>query len=264
MKFILVTKAHHKLKEPFDKFKLQPQENIGIDSKVDRFSSSQAMQNVLKLSKKERIIWEWRSFWPQSVKEIILFQAGFTSFTWEDFTYHPFEDIYFIIKGCPLNLKIRKDKLFYKPLVEEYNKLLAFSYKQKIKFPLLWKDLYPLTPRAQLFKNSIFSPEELAHYLEKSGYQVTLFPVKKDSYRCKVSETLQIELTHLHIGTRTWYSVCIEGLDENQVRECAYLTITQAGEVMGYVEFLDKYGSNIISEIYWGRLVKPLNRCKIR
>lgn len=192
------------------------------------------------LPKKRRIVWEWRSFWKENCPPIPLRMAPFNISSLSDFENVILEDTYVSIGENLLNLKIRKERLVYKPVIEEYGKILAFGPKKKFEFPLGWNKLYPLFPRLRYYKEVLFSPHDLVLCLQESGYQATLVPLQKNAYRYKITENLQLELSHITAYGRHWYSLCVEGLSVTQVRECAHLIISQKGELMGYAEFLNK------------------------
>lgn len=104
--------------------------------------------------------------------------------------------------------------------------------------------MYSLFPRLLYYKGVILSPHDLVLCLQESHYQACLIPLQKNICRCEMTEDLRLELSQIMVYDQLWYSVCIEGLNILQVRECANLMIPQKGEVRGYAEFLNKHEHN--------------------
>ncbi|MBL9030015.1 MAG: hypothetical protein JNK42_06080 [Caedimonas sp.] len=235
-----------------DKFQLgdlenQPEKSTGNDERNPKqdISSDRIEKNRkdihTHISKKDLVIWEWRSFWPENCPMIPLLLAPFKILSFDEFKNVNFDDAYLVIKENLLNLKTRDQKLVYKPLVEEYGKMLAFGHKKKVDFPLTWHELYPLFPRLPYYKQPLVSPHELALALCESDYQVEVISVQKNAYRYKMSQGPQLELSRIKFHNQVWYSICLEGLSEIQVRKYAHSIVTQEGKLMGYAEFLNQF-----------------------
>jgi hypothetical protein len=206
--------------------------------------SSSGIKDVEVIPKKQQIGWEWRSFWPEDCSPIPVHLVPFPISSLNDFESITFQDTYISIKKSLLNLKIRKEKLVYKPVIEKYDYLLAFSPKKKFPFPLGWKELYSLFPRLLYYKGVILSPHDLVLCLQESHYQSCLISLQKNTCRYEITEDLRLELSQIMVHDQLWYSVCIESLSITQVRECADLMIPQKGKLMGYAEFLNKHEHN--------------------
>ena len=189
---------------------------------------------------KHQAVWEYRVFWPCDADPISL-ESLFTSLpSFDNFHSSILDDIYILIDHKPLNLKIRQGKLVYKPVFEQEQGILACGQKIKFSFPLKWSKIYPLFPRLEF--STKFCPDLscfLTH-LHDCGYFAQLISFQKKVYRCKLGSTLQLEISQFDIKNQRWFSLCVESKNYNLIKQEKLKN--NKGFVMGYVEFLEKYG----------------------
>ncbi len=186
------------------------------------------------------IVWEWRCFWPNCADPVQLKLSSFSSLKY--FQSLTLEDVYVLVDRKSLNLKVRGDKLAYKPLIEQDEGLLAYGKKKKFSFPLKWADIYSYFPRLRLTSKFCNSLAYFLVQLRQDNYDIHLVTFQKKVYRCKIKPKLQLELSQFELNHRGWFSLCLEGNSYYQVKqEIKNILKEKTGEVMGYVEFLEKY-----------------------
>lgn len=150
---------------------------------------------------KDKFRWETRFFWPEQT--IIILNGLDESFlalsTYEMKHRH---DIYYLLPQQTYNIKLRRDKLLYKPLIAEQGSLQGFTKKINLN-NLATDSLLPgLTVTTTV--------KDLLKQLQKKGQQVI---VNKEAliYKLPTQPSLKLELARLTITNQVFFSVCIEG-----------------------------------------------------
>ena len=171
--------------------------------------------------------WESRFFWGEDLI-ITLHGLNHRFLELSQYQIKHREDTYFLVPNTDYNLKIRRDALFYKPILSRNPQAIAFGKKIRL-------DEQP-------------HGEKLPGCMEKDAHalidlvrsQGKKIPVEKEAliYKFDTSPSTKLELSRLQIGQKAYFSVCIASRSANFVElfsrqllgempNCDYVTFLQ-------------------------------------
>lgn len=144
--------------------------------------------------------WEARFFWPQH--EIITLCAtdvGLLNINLYKQKHR--EDTYYLVPDSPHNIKLRRNELLYKPIINHTDFATSFA------------------PKINLNEASKNNPalEKIRKQTEKS----TIVRVVKDAfiYKFNTTPTTKLELARLEVANMVYFSACIEGKSASLVQQ---------------------------------------------
>ncbi len=154
----------------------------------------------LPKEEKESIRWESRFFWPDD-KIITLQSLNNSLLKLSEYTVKPHADVYYLLPDCNANIKMRRDTLFYKPLLKQVDDIYGFGKKIPLEGQL-GKMLFD--------DNSVIDLRQLKSKAEEKGQRLE---VTKDSlsYKFPTEPTIKLELARFEIKGAVYFSACIEG-----------------------------------------------------
>lgn len=177
------------------------------------------------------VTYEQRFFWP-SEHSIILHGLSNEQMQLSSYVFDAKTDSYLILDD-ERNIKFRKKKLHYKPMLEAKEHCMAFAEKQKFHF---------INDKAAI-ENLLGIPslpvltlkEDMSAWL-KTRFRVC--DVKKESLKLLIGiDDASIELSRLQVAQSFFYSLVIEASTPHRVNQCvAALGIDDVPT--GYVSFL--------------------------
>lgn len=173
--------------------------------------------------------WEARFFWPESA--IILINGLNERFLrLEQYQIKSKHDLYFLLPEADYNIKLRREKLVYKPLLERTSSALAFGKKIKLD-----EDAPSTLPAKE---NSTIDPRALLQQLHNQARKVT---VEKEVliYRFPAPLKTKLELARLLIKEQVFYSLGLESSALNVVEALSEQLIREE-ETSDYISFLKK------------------------
>lgn len=172
---------------------------------------------------KEALKWEKRSFW--SDEDIIILNAiNPDLLILTQYEQKNKEDAYYLLPDSECNIKLRRNELLYKPLLDKTKHLLGFAAKINLS-------------EAQ-------DPELLA-LQEDALTKALIVHVKKEAFIYKFPNTpgIKLELARLEINHKIYFTACVEGRSQKVVE-----TISQhlLGKYIScdYVNFLKKISNH--------------------
>jgi len=172
--------------------------------------------------------WEARFFWPED--NIIILNGlspDFLNLSGYDIKHK--NDIYYLLPKADYNLKIRKNELYYKPILMKKSKAIAFG--KKIKLSEQDKD-------SKLLGCEEKSVSSLLEDIKRHGKTIE---INKEaiSYKFLTSPATKLELSRLKVENKIYFSASIESYS----RELVEITTKQLlGSVntSDYVKFLKR------------------------
>ena len=172
--------------------------------------------------------WEARFFWPED--NIIILNGlshDFLNLSAYDIKHK--NDIYYLLPNTDYNLKIRKNELYYKPILMKKSKAIAFG--KKIKLSEQDKD-------SKLLGCEEKSVSSLLEDIKRHGKTIE---INKEaiSYKFLTSPATKLELSRLKVENKIYFSASIESYS----RELVEITTKQLlGSVntSDYVKFLKR------------------------
>jgi hypothetical protein len=187
--------------------------------------------------------WEWRAFWSDRRPVITPGDAlGLDGSV--EFKATNVSDRYLLIPERRDNIKLRKNGLEVKEIIESYRHYDAFRPKQVLKFPIAARDMARIFPRLFGATENVANEDELEATLSAHGYVPSRVDVEKVRNRVRLVDDVRLEFCEFTVGKGTYWSACVEGPDIGRVRACVHTINPQAGRVMGYMDFLHR----VISE----------------
>lgn len=143
--------------------------------------------------------WEMRCFWPE---DAIICLKGLTEHFLElsQFQLKKREDTYYLLDNAPLNIKMRRGQIVYKPLLAK--KEHAMAYGRKII-------LDEQGAAATLPGAENITVEELLGQIKASGKKIA---VSKDAfvYKFSTEPATKLELARLCVQDKIYFSLSIE------------------------------------------------------
>ena len=183
--------------------------------------------------------WEWRAFWfDQPLVIAPCYTVGFDETV--EFKTSKVFDCYLLLPERRDNIKMRKRGLEVKTLIKSHHHYEAFRQKEVFKFPIEADDLSRVFPRISHGLGKVSDELELEATLRAHGYAPTRVNVEKVRNRVRLSDHLRLEFCKFTVEHRCYWSACIEGPDFSHVRTCVHNINPQAGQVMGYIDFLHR------------------------
>ncbi len=182
----------------------------------------------LPAQEQDSIRWEARYFWPEPTT-IILHGLNETILSLADFEIKEREDSYYLLPQYHLNIKKRKDKLLYKPLLGQ--KEPCYGFGKKI-------NLMTISPEQALPGCPALEAGTLLKLLQSQG---TIIDVYKTAliYKFTCSPSVKLELSRLIINKTIYFSASIEGYSYDLVAKINSLLLKQPISC-DYVTFLQK------------------------
>jgi hypothetical protein len=144
--------------------------------------------------------WEIRYFWPED--HIIRFYTLDNSLL--DITNYQQkhkEDCYYLLPDGNYNIKLRRNQLLYKPILDRSSKAIGFGTKINLEEI----DDYSLQEQGPGF-----NPHNLIQQVQNFGKKIH---VNKTSFTYKFPTTpsVKLELAQLKVQDKVYFSACIEG-----------------------------------------------------
>lgn len=177
-------------------------------------------------SSPEELRWESRYFWPEN-ERITLHGLPEPFLELSRYRIKHKEDTYHLLENAEYNLKMRRDQLFYKPLLITEGNLYAYGKKINLAE-------YPTnTPLPQA---SEIDAATLAKRVQQESKPVQVI---KEAliYRLLPDPKTKLELSWLRIAERTYFSVSVESTSQFLVKSLA-TQIVRSGKATNYVSFL--------------------------
>lgn len=167
---------------------------------------------------------EYRLFYPQDTVITLPLPAEFEHFS--NWDYKERRDTYYLIPAQHLNIKSRKDKLVYKPLLKEQDNILWFAPKQRLD-------------KSDFVSTLSSIPADLEarlHWLEK---EATTVVVEKDAFITELYQgQLLFEVAKLRFDKRTFYTVGLEATPSLSLSELIPLLDHRKASAQHYIAFL--------------------------
>ena len=183
--------------------------------------------------------WEWRAFWSARRPVVTPGDAAGLDGSVE-FKATNVSDRYLLIPERRDNIKMRKNGLEVKQLIESHRHYEAFRPKKVLKFPIEADDLARIFPRLYGASVKVSDKAELEAALHTHGYVPTHVDVEKVRNRVRLVDDVLLEFCEFRVGNGTHWSVCVEGPDFGHVRAWVHTINPQAGQVMGYMDYLHR------------------------
>ena len=170
--------------------------------------------------------WESRFFWPDD--EIITLHGLDDNFReLSRYQVKHREDTYFLLPNTDYNLKLRREQLFYKPLLMK--KPHAIGYGKKIK-------LEEQPPKEQLPGCEAKDTQAFMEQIHREGKRIK---VEKEAliYTVETTPITKLELAWLHVANKAYFSASIES---RSIRWVESITKQLLGDLFtcDYVTFL--------------------------
>ncbi|MDX1836377.1 hypothetical protein DIZ81_01895 [Legionella taurinensis] len=159
---------------------------------------------------KESLRWEARYFWTENDIAVL---NGLSDYYLDLTRYESKhrEDTYHLLLPFDFNIKVRRGELLYKPLLDQTPLLLGFGKK----IPL-----HEQPSEAVLPGTDGLSARQLLELIEKGSQLIT---VEKDAliHQLTHEPTIKLELSRLKLGSRIFFSACLEGRSQALVQALA-------------------------------------------
>lgn len=176
---------------------------------------------------KEECRWEARFFWDAD-KIINLEALSGEELQFINVETKHQEDCYILLPNKNINLKIRRDELLYKPLMNEQESIFAYGSKMSLK------ELEPelILPET---KDTVAS---LLQEIEQKGKEIK---IAKDilTYKFNSKPKIKLEFSRLKLANEVFLSFCIQGRSFNLVAKLAKELLAKP-IASNYVSFLKK------------------------
>lgn len=175
--------------------------------------------------------WEKRFFWDASEK-ITLKGLGESFLSFDRYKFKARQDCYFLSSLHHKNVKIRREKLAHKPLLERRDGVSCYAKKQKFDLQEVTPELLALFPH-------------LAEWDQKSSIKETLLKntpsvlIQKEAfiYVFKHDFWGKFELSRLWVKGRPFLSFCLEAREKKIVQDLTD-QILPGQTPMDYIHFL--------------------------
>lgn len=189
---------------------------------VWNFKLNQSISSPLKLFKvctTDTIKWEARFFWPED-EDIFLNAIDETLLDLNHYKHKYKDDFYYLLPDNDYNIKLRRNKLLYKPLIKQTPFASGFGSKIDLE---------------NVENNSRHLHDLKTQVLEKGE----IIPIKKESFTFKFPTTpsVKLELARLELANQIFFSACIEGRSLELVEIIGKLLLSQEISC-DYVSFL--------------------------
>lgn len=161
------------------------------------------VENFVALEQSD-IKWESRFFWSED--EIVsLVNIDNSLLDLANYQQKHREDYYYILPDCNYNIKLRRNELLYKPILQHTSSATGFGHKINLDNAHSDAD-----PRQQI------NLSHIANEARQNGIQIF---VKKEAfiYKFHTTPNTKLELARLEVRDRIYFSACIEGKSLNLV-----------------------------------------------
>ncbi|WP_131782195.1 hypothetical protein [Legionella gresilensis] len=174
------------------------------------------------------IRWEARYFWPED-KLITLHHLNSNILSFANVQIKERSDSYYLLPQKHLNIKKRREELFYKPLLAQKDRCFGFGKKLSLK---------SLPPEQTLPGCSSLDIGALLNLLKLHG---TIINVDKTAliYKFSCTPTIKLELSRLIINKQVYFSASIEGRSYTLVSKLSQLLLKEQFSC-DYVTFLNQ------------------------
>ncbi|KTC64892.1 Uncharacterised protein (plasmid) [Legionella adelaidensis] len=171
--------------------------------------------------------WEARFFWPET-EVISLNELDESYLKLSEYEFKKRKDLYFLLPNFDGNLKLRRDQLLYKPLIDKKNGILAYGSKVK---------LHELDEDALLVRNEKFKVKEIISLTQKAAP----LEVSKEALIHTFSQKpkVKMELSRIVVNKKIFYSVSFESRCFEYV-ECLQEKLLNKAVASDYVTFLKR------------------------
>lgn len=140
---------------------------------------------------------EYRAFYPEDAIISLPLPNQFEHFSLWD--YKERNDTYYILTGRHLNIKARKEKILYKPLIKNQDPIFWYGKKQRL-------DQANFVSTVQSIPNG--SPETRLQWLQQEAIMAL---VHKDAFITKLFQgELLLEIAKLRFEQRIFYTIGLE------------------------------------------------------
>lgn len=188
---------------------------------------------------REKATWEWRAFWPVG-ERVSLPEEWTHADALAACAEEALEDRYLFVHGKRDNIKIRKNGLKIKPVIEAFDAFTAFGGSVKFGFPEKTRALAGLFPRLYETRCTVAGVAELLDVLSAAGYRPSLITVEKKRRVLPVAFGVQMEFARIRVRGREFHSISLESAYLAALRALARdIPVGESGLVMGYAEYLD-------------------------
>lgn len=172
--------------------------------------------------------WESRFFWPDD-RMITLHGLDDNFRELSRYQIKHREDTYFILPNNDYNLKLRHEKLLYKPILMKNTQAIAYGKKIKLE---------EQSPTTQLPGCEGKDAQTLLAQIHHEGKKIK---VEKEAviYTFGITPTTKLELAWLHVANKAYFSTSIESRSRQLVES---ITQQLLGDLFAcdYVTFLKK------------------------
>lgn len=158
------------------------------------------------MSDSTEMTWESRFFWHEH--DIIILNGLSQAFL--DLSHYQIKhkaDEYYLLPHMPYNLKVRRNQLYYKPLIVRTP--CAFAYGKKI-------NLHEQKPDMRLAGTDNLDVKNILAQIYNQSRHV-LIEKETLSYQFKTTPTTQLELSRIYLADTVYFSVCIESSSRSLV-----------------------------------------------
>ncbi|MDP3706047.1 MAG: hypothetical protein Q8R24_09080 [Legionellaceae bacterium] len=192
------------------------------DSETTTESEKTTLDNATELT------WESRFFWQEH--EIVVLNGLNQAFL--DLSHYQIKhktDEYFLLPQLPYNLKLRRNCLYYKPLM--IRTPTKFAYGKKINLHEQKEDM-------RLIGTDQLTVKNILSQIDNQSRRVL---VEKEalSYQLQTTPTTQLELARLSFDKTIYFSVCIESSSRTLVESITPQLIPHR-KASDYVSFLQQ------------------------
>lgn len=158
---------------------------------------------------KETHKWEIRYFWP--IEQIVQLDLNERQLNWDKGACKIHQDIYWLNKDNPLNIKQRHDKLVYKAIQSQHNERAAYDKKVNISM------------------NDLIQQNHVTIPVDKMAIQLVIHEKPK----------CVLELSKIYIQDQVYSSLCIESRCGGLLDDL-HNHLHLPGKACSYIEFLSK------------------------
>jgi len=187
-------------------------------------TTKESTPNLSDSRGKDDLKWEVRFFWPEDqVITIHLFDNSLLDISLYEHKHR--EDEYYIFPNEPINIKRRRNKLLYKPIVKHSGNAIGFGSKINL----------------EALPEKLSNKSHLNDILRQIKSHPHIIHVKKEAYIYKLptSPGIKLELARLQVSDQVYTSICIEGRSLKLVETISEYLLGQYVSC-DYVTFLKK------------------------
>ena len=152
-------------------------------------------------------IWEWRGFWPEEA-DCFSFLSPDHQKAFAEAATQTEDDIYLVLPDNPSGVKCRGNQLEVKPFANAQDGCKAFHPKRVDAFPLSPDHVASLFPDVPAPVSDLKDIYALADHLDAQPIHT-----QKERRKIKARKGVLMEYCHLWVEENPFHSLCLEGLD---------------------------------------------------